>query len=309
MILHKISKHRYLTIEVKEALKQKSHSLFIQPLMDLSTGKIYGGEFLLRLRGRDGQIIHPEVFMPTIERSRYLVNIDEWVLGEALRLITSFGHEVGEIGHLRFSINISSAILFTKKYGRKCLSKILKEGISPSSLMLEVTEKILFPSHGEAIESLMALHTQGVNIAIDDFGVGYSNLQQLSTLPISFLKIDKSLVTGVHDDPKGMTILKAALGIGKNLGLKIIAEGVESREDEEMIRSLGCPLVQGFLYGQPLPAEEFAEVLKKTSLRHHTLKESILRGPSFISGDSGTVRDPGSAHPTRRSAHHPMNRR
>jgi diguanylate cyclase (GGDEF)-like protein len=264
-ILRMISHKRSMIIEVKEALNMNRLSLYAQPIIDLERGAIVGAEFLLRITGRNGRILPSEAFMSTIERSHYLVRIDEWVFGEALRIMKSFTDQLISIDGFYISINITPAVLNILNYGAKCISRIREHGIDPSHLMMEITENNLIPFIGTVIENLHALRAGGVRIAVDDFGTGYSNLQNLSTLPLDFIKIDRTLVTASSGNTKRESLLSASTSIAKNLNLEIIAEGIETKEDENLVRSLGCRYAQGFFYARPMPMDHFLKVLQKQS--------------------------------------------
>ena len=264
-ILRTIRYRRSIIIEVKEALNRNRLSLYAQPLIDLECGAIVGAEFLLRITGRNGNILPADAFMSTIERSHYLVTIDEWVFKESLGIMKGLKNQLAGIDDFRISINVTPAILNTVDYGAQCVSMIRKLGIDPSAIVMEITENNLIPLVGRVIENLHALREGGVRIAVDDFGTGYSNLQNLSTLPLDFLKIDRTLVTGSSGIMKREALLGATVSIAKNLNLEIIAEGVETKEDEDLIRSLGCRYAQGYFYGRPMPMDHFLSLLQRQS--------------------------------------------
>jgi len=258
---------RSLDRRVKEAFQNNRFFAVYQPIIDLDTGGIVGFEALMRLLERDGSVMPACEFMPTILRTRFLTQLDDYVLAETLRAFRSEdSREFLAAEHFRFSVNIGSAILSANGYAGNCLSQLEKSGISPKRLMLEITESYMLQPNEAVLRNLDILREKGVTIALDDFGTGYSNLQQLSTLPVDIIKIDKEFIQGIASgNLTKNSLLGAIIGIGKNLGYEIIAEGVEEKIQADYLKALGCHYAQGYYFGKPLPMSEWLESRKQGS--------------------------------------------
>jgi diguanylate cyclase (GGDEF)-like protein len=250
---------RSLDRRVKEAFQNNRFFAVYQPIIDLVTGEIAGFEALMRLLERNGSVMPACEFMQTIQRTRFLPQLDDYVLAETLRTFrTDIGRTFLSAEHFRFSVNIGPAILSSKGYASNCLSQLEKSGISPTKLMLEITESNMLQPSEAVLRNLGILRDWGVTIALDDFGTGYSNLQQLSTLPVDIIKVDKEFIQGIATgDLTKNSLLGAIIGIGKNLGYGIIAEGIEEKVQADYLKSLGCHYGQGYYFGKPQPMHEW----------------------------------------------------
>ena len=250
---------RALDRKVKDAFQNNRFFAMFQPIVDLRTGGVAGFEALMRILDRNGKVMEASEFMPTIQRTRYLPQLDDYVLAETLRTFRSDSTKnYLAIEGFRFSVNIGPAILSSKGYAMNCLSQLNKNNLSPHNLMLEITESSLLQPSDTVIANLTTLREHGVAIALDDFGTGYSNLQQLSSLPVDIIKIDKEFIHGIaKGDIKRNSLLGAIMDIGKNLGYEIIAEGVEEKTEADYLRSIGCHYAQGYYFGKPMPITEW----------------------------------------------------
>ena len=250
---------RALDRKVKDAFQNNRFFAMFQPIVDLRTGGVAGFEALMRILDRNGKVMEASEFMPTIQRTRYLPQLDDYVLAETLRTFRSDSTKnYLAIEGFRFSVNIGPAILSSKGYALNCLSQLNKNNLSPHNLMLEIIESSMLQPSDAVIANLTTLREHGVAIALDDFGTGYSNLQQLSTLPVDIIKIDKEFIHGIaKGDIKRNSLLGAIMDIGKNLGYEIIAEGVEDRSEADYLRSIGCHYAQGYYFGKPMPITEW----------------------------------------------------
>ena len=265
---------RNLDHKVKDAFRHNRFTLYFQPIVDLSTGKVSGSEALARILRKDGSIMPASEFIQAIERVRYLSQLDEWALAEMLRLTANpFCQSMLSDHGCRMSVNISPPILSTKGFAEKCLAQLRVAGFPPESLTLEIIESSMLQPHKLVIENLNALRKGGVKIALDDFGTGYSNLLQVSKLPVDIIKIDKEFVSGITPAPsKANELLTAMVGIGKNLGFSIVAEGVETDQQASFLKLVGCTHAQGYLYGKPMPLEAMKKLMMEeqsaTALPH-----------------------------------------
>ena len=252
---------RRLLIEnnMRRALKKGEFVLNYQPQINLASGAITGAEALIRWRDPDLGAIPPGQFVPVAEECGLIVTIGHWVLREACQQVKVWldsGLRVPSI-----AINIS-AVEFRHKNFLEGLAQILDEtGLTPDYLELELTESLLMHDVESSATVLESLKDMGIKLAIDDFGTGYSSLSYLKRFPITTLKIDQSFVRDITTDINDATIVSAVVGMGRNLNHRVIAEGVETREQFEFLSMRQCPEGQGFLFSHPLPAEDFARLL------------------------------------------------
>ena len=263
-IIKELKRRSLLDNEISEALKTKSLFLLFQPIVSLETGKIHGAEGLLRFRQKDGTILPAGEFMDALIRTTSLSLIDEEVVSNFLDSSRAQIEPLLQRKDFRFSFNISPGILANVGYAEKILTQISKGVAKPDSFTLEILEEGLMPTNGTVRGNLAILQKAGVQIAIDDFGIGYSNLVRLSRLPINELKIPRELIGGIKSgDARLKAVLETVVGIAKNLGLLIVAEGVEEQVEADHLRSLGCEYAQGYLYGKAMPLEELQALIVK----------------------------------------------
>ena len=253
-----------LTLErdLRRALQDEQFVLYYQPQVDLSTGRVIGAEALLRWRHRDRGLVSPGEFIPILEESRLINPVGRWVLGAACRQGRSWREE--GMPSLRISVNLSA-----RQFGRRDLADdiagaLAEGGMEQENLELEITESLLMEDPETALGTLERLRTElgGVGISIDDFGTGYSSLYRLKALPVQRIKIDRSFIQGIPDDPGDEAIASAVIRLAHDLGLGVVAEGVETAEQLEFLRDRGCDEAQGFLFGKAVPADEFAALLE-----------------------------------------------
>jgi EAL domain-containing protein (putative c-di-GMP-specific phosphodiesterase class I) len=241
--------------ELRVALEQNQFVLYYQPLIDLRTDGIIGAEALLRWM-RPGQgIATPGVFLARAEENGLIVPINEWVLREACREAKSW---VGQgLPPMRISVNLSS-IQFRKQSVPLLIAKILGDtGLEPGRLVVELTENIVMQDTDVVADELRRLHELGVGIAIDDFGTGYSSLTYVKHFPVDRIKIDQCFVRNLACDPHDAAIVRAIVSLGHSLELKIVAEGVETAEQVELLRAERCDEMQGYYIAKPMPAQDF----------------------------------------------------
>jgi diguanylate cyclase (GGDEF)-like protein len=263
-IIREVRRRNFLDGEIQEAVHTKNLFLLFQPIVSLETGLIHGAEGLLRLRQKDGSVLTATDFMDGLIRTASLAVIDEVVISDFL---ASGGQRITPLlrrGDFRFSFNISPGILANVGYADRILAQIAGGGASPTSFTLEILEEGLMPTNGTVRENLSELQTAGVHVAVDDFGIGYSNLLRLSQLPINELKIPRELIVGIRsDDTRLKAVLDTAVAIAKNLGLIIVAEGVEEQAEADHLRRLGCQFAQGYLYGKAMPLEDLVALVEQ----------------------------------------------
>jgi len=245
--------------DLRDAMEAKELQLYYQPQFNLNDGKIIGAEALLRWFKKDnskngGTFISPAEFVPIAEQSGLIVPIGEWVLRHSCEVAAAWaksGHDI------RVAVNVSGAQFYQSdlvNYVSQCLRET---GLKPSSLELEVTESVFMDDIQHTIETLQQLHALGVELAIDDFGTGYSSLSYLRQFPIDRLKIDQSFIRNALNNHDDAAIARTIVRLGHSLNLKVIAEGVETREHEAFLMEEKCDEVQGFRYSRPIPLMDF----------------------------------------------------
>jgi predicted signal transduction protein with EAL and GGDEF domain len=244
---------------LRRALEEKQFELHYQPQVDLHSGRIVGAEALLRWNHPERGDIAPSIFIPIAEDSGLIVGIGQWVLDEACRQAVAWQAE--GLPRIPIAINVS-AVQFRRQDVFQIVSASLKgSGLDPAMLCLEITETAAMSVRDGVVEPLSRLRDLGVGLALDDFGTGYSSLSYLQNFPMSTLKIDGSFIAKITTDETAARITAAIVSMAQILGLRVVAEGVEDREQLVMLRQFGCDAVQGFLFSKAQPAERFAEIL------------------------------------------------
>jgi diguanylate cyclase (GGDEF)-like protein/PAS domain S-box-containing protein len=249
-------------IRLRTALEREEFVLHYQPQVDLKTGQITGAEVLLRWRHPDLGLVTPTEFMHVLEESGLIVPVGDWLLRTACAQGRAW--EDAGLPPLRIAVNLSTRQFNQQELPGK-LARVLEEtGLDPSRLELELTESLLMDdiSVTSAMLDEMKMFA-GLRLSIDDFGTGYSSLSYLKRFPLDTLKIDQTFVRDVATDPNDAVIVNSIIGLAHDLRLEVIAEGVENEEQLTYLREHGCDWVQGYYFSEPLPAEDFSELLKK----------------------------------------------
>jgi EAL domain-containing protein (putative c-di-GMP-specific phosphodiesterase class I) len=195
--------------------------------------------------------VSPLQFIPALEESGEIVRVGDWVLREACRQTRAWQRD-GQ-GWLYCSVNLSIRQLQQPGFAERVRQILAETGLAPQSLVLEITESLMMQDGAETLACLRELAAHGVRLALDDFGTGYSSLGYLKRFPLDLLKVDRSFIGKVPDDPELSAICRAIVGLGRSLGLEVVAEGVEHPEHLEFLRKEGCRFAQGFLFSPPLP--------------------------------------------------------
>ena len=255
-----LARKLHMENSLRRALEREELRLHYQPQVDTVSGRIIGMEALLRWQHPEMGLVPPAQFIPLAEETGLIVPIGECTLRSAC-LQTRRWHERG-FGPLRVAVNLS-AYQFKQKDFPHTVARILDEtGLDPGCLELELTESTVMDDVDQAIEILHALNAMGVYLSIDDFGTGYSSLSYLKRLPIDALKIDRSFVRDIGADSDDAAIVTAIIAMARSLKLKVIAEGVETREQFAFLRKCRCDAMQGYYFSRPVPPEEFAQLLQ-----------------------------------------------
>ncbi|TXR40952.1 EAL domain-containing protein [Ectopseudomonas mendocina] len=256
-----IRRRRELEKDLRDALAQNQLHLVYQPQVDYRDHSIVGVEALLRWQHPQHGFVAPDLFIPLAEQNGTIIPIGEWILDQSCRQLREW-HDQG-FSNLRMAINLSTVQLHHAELPRMVNNLMQVYRLPPKSLELEVTETGLLEDISTAAQHLLCLRRSGALIAIDDFGTGYSSLSYLKSLPLDKIKIDKSFVQDLLEDEDDATIVRAIIQLGKSLGMQVIAEGVETAEQEAYIIAQGCHEGQGYLYSKPLPARELTLFLKQ----------------------------------------------
>lgn len=251
--------------ELKAALKNNEFMLYYQPQYNFDR-QIIGAEALLRWNNprRIGE--SPDVYIPIAEDSEMILAIGDWVLHESCRQLKILQEQGLPESFKKLSINVSAKQLGQENFFENICRAIQISGVNASQMTIEITENILISKIHDAMTLITQLGDIGVDCAIDDFGTGYSSLTYLRRLPSSLIKIDRNFVRDIHKDSENRSIAKMIVALGENLDMDILAEGVESQEELECLKELGCYQYQGFYFSVPLPFDQFASLIKSRYL-------------------------------------------
>ena len=265
---------RELQKDLAEAVQRGEFHLVYQPQIDYRLKRITGVEALLRWSHPSGKLIPPDVFIPLAEQDGSIIAIGEWVLDQACRQLSEW-HQQG-FDDLRMAVNLSTVQLHHAELPLMISNLLSTHRLPPETLELEVTETGLMEDIAAATHNLHSLRRSGALIAIDDFGTGYSSLSYLKSLPLDKIKIDKSFVRDMATDDGDSTIVRAIIQLGKSLGMLVIAEGVETAEQERYLIDEGCNEGQGYYYSKPLPASELVILLRQSLRFEHRFNSEPL---------------------------------
>ncbi len=252
-----IAERRRVTRRLREALATQGFVLHYQPQVHLASGALRGGEALIRLQHRRRGLILPNHFMPVAERSDVIHDIGGWAINEACRQAARWPPQ------LCIAISLCVRQLQSGKLIKYLIEALSQSGLAAERLELELTEAMLIGDDEDTLFSLRALQGLGVRLAIDQFGAGYASLSALKRLPLSTLKLDKSLIQDVSGGLADAAIVGAVIEAGHALRCSILANGVESEAQLQALRKLGCDSGQGPLFGQPLAAEDFRQMVSQ----------------------------------------------
>ena len=248
---------------LRRAIERQNFQVYYQPVVSLESGELVAFEALLRWQHAERGIILPADFIPLAEETRLILRIGEWVLREACRQLQSWRRKLPGLERVRISVNVSSK-QFSHDDLVGCVRGILREtGLSADSLILEITESVIMENMDLAAAKLRELRALGVRISMDDFGTGYSSLSYLHRFPVDTLKIDQSFVRHMDEEGESVEIVRAILSLARTLHLDVIAEGTETEAQADILRSLGCPYGQGYLFSVPLPKQQAAIMLRQ----------------------------------------------
>lgn len=249
-----------MELQLRRALERQQFEIVYQPQVSLATGRIIGAEALVRWQHPEFGVVSPAKFIPLAEETGLVVQIGEWVLREASRQLADWHAQVLPIKSI--SVNVSGVQVQRGNFPDIVYGILVETGCDPALLELEITESIVMNNTENVIAVFNRIKQTGVRLAIDDFGTGYSSLSYLKRLPLDKLKIDQSFVRDITVDADDRAIASAVIALARSLGLKVIAEGVETREQVAMLTEMDCDDAQGYLFGKPMSAEEFKKMLQ-----------------------------------------------
>jgi diguanylate cyclase (GGDEF)-like protein len=247
---------RALEFDLRRAIGQNEFEVHYQPVIDLRSGAISGFEALVRWRHPENGLVSPDTFIPVAERIGVIIALGEWVIRDACVTATGWPEE------LRVAVNLSPMQFRNPGLVRIVADALEASGLVPHRLELDITESILMGEAQATLSVLYRLRALGVRLAMDDFGTGYSSLSYLHNFRFNSIKIDRSFVKGITADAGSLDIVRAVAAMAHSLGMATTAEGVETLEQLEIIKSEGCSEMQGYLFSPPVPAREIDKLLK-----------------------------------------------
>lgn len=267
--------------ELRRALEMGEMELHYQPKVDIATNRVRSAEALIRWRHPTRGLISPLTFIPVAEETGLIVPLGEWVLRTACRQMRAW-IDAG-LSPVRVAVNLSAKQFRQADLAAMVRSALEEARLEPGSIELELTESAVMHNPEVSAATLATLSAMGVHISIDDFGTGYSSLSYLRRFPLDNLKIDRSFIRDLMKNPDDASIVKAIVSLAHNLRLRVVAEGVESSDQLEFLRQLGCDQYQGFYCSPAVPADDFAKLVRRTRPEREFTEADMLRTQSRLS--------------------------
>ena len=269
-----------LEMELRGAVPRSEFTLHYQPVIDLASNQVMGLEALIRWQHPTRGLLPPADFITLTEETGLIVPIGQWVLREACRQASQWETVLSSDKPLIISVNLSAKQVQHPAFLDEVMEILRQSGLPPSRLMLEITESLLMDEEPTTLATLQALRGLGIHLALDDFGTGYSALNYLKRFPADTLKIDRSFVRGVGERPEDTAIVQAVITVAKSLQLRVAAEGIETEEQADHLRGMGCDYGQGFFFARPLPAAKVPALLAHP---HWTSRPASRRATASLS--------------------------
>jgi len=244
--------------KIKDALKNNYYYLLYQPQYSIKEKKIRAFEALVRMHDKDGKVVDPVNFIPLAEKTSIIIDIEQFILQKAM---SDFAVLLDDYDDIVLSINISVAYLLYEGFLENLNKALMETSFPPEKLEIEITESVLITSVERAIRIMGILKEMGIKIAFDDFGTGYASLGYLTKLPISLLKIDKEFIEAMSKEKSGRDFVAAIISMGHLLHFDVLAEGVETEEQLQVLRELNCDYIQGYLWGRPMSYDNICKLL------------------------------------------------
>ena len=260
---------------LEKAIEAGELRVHYQPIVQMADGEMVGVEALVRWEHPTLGLVPPQEFIPLAEESGLVVPMGSWVLNQACADLARWQllAAPGSVP-MRVSVNVAARQLQSPTFLAMVDEALVRHGVDPSCLTLEITESALVNDSAPVVGRLDALHERGIALALDDFGTGYSSLSYLHRFPIDVLKIDRSFVRGMETTTDRTMILDAIVSLASSLDLRIVAEGVEHDSQAQRLRQLGCELAQGYLYSRPVPGPDIDRMLEANHGRHACLADA-----------------------------------
>ncbi len=250
------TKRREITTDLHIAIDQNQFKLLYQPIVSLVTHKVEKAEALIRWHHPEKGLINPIDFIPVAEETGQIVDIGNWVFSEAIKQLSQWCQSIGE--GFQVSINKSPAQFYKIESQHEAWFETMKAlNLPGSSLVIEITEGLMLNQNPEVSEKLLAFREQGIHVAVDDFGTGYSSLSYLKKFDVDYIKIDRSFINNISHNADDMVLCEAIIEMTHKLGLKVIAEGVETAGQRDLLTTMGCDYAQGYLFSKPVSPEAF----------------------------------------------------
>jgi EAL domain-containing protein (putative c-di-GMP-specific phosphodiesterase class I) len=240
--------------ELRRAVELDELRLFFQPKIEFKTGRVAGAEVLLRWQHPTRGLLGPADFIPFAEQTGFIRRLTRWALDRAI-VQGALWHKTGK--PLGIAVNISADDIGDARLDSRVAGMLTRHQLPPTLLTLELTESGFIEDPTRALRMLDAIAALGVSLSIDDFGTGYSSLSHLARMPVHELKIDRSFVQGLESDAEYAHVVRSAIDMGHGLGLKVVAEGIETETAAKRLREFGCDVAQGYLYAKPMPLAAF----------------------------------------------------
>jgi EAL domain-containing protein (putative c-di-GMP-specific phosphodiesterase class I) len=247
-----------IEIMLKKNNIMQEFMVYYQPQLYTDSKKIFGFEALLRWKTATGEFIAPNEFIPVAEETGYIIPIGDWVMKMVMKQLVNWNSRFKE--KIMISINVSLKQLNSRQFLEKIQDELNRLSIKPEWIDLEITESLQLQENPDVMKMLTDIRELGISISIDDFGTGYSSLSYFKCLPADRIKLAKELIDYVHVDEFDYQLVKSIILLSRAKGIRVIAEGVETKEQWETLKELQCDEVQGFLFGRPLPPEEIEKV-------------------------------------------------
>lgn len=251
--------------DIRRALDNNEFVLYYQPELDLESRRIVGLEALIRWQHPQRGLLPPSEFIPFAEQCGLIHSIGDWGLAQACAQIQEWTRDNPRNGSLRVCVNLSARQFMRSGLTDQVRSLLIESGAKGRQLGLEMTESVLIPDVNAATGVLSGLRDLGVSLLMDDFGTGYNSLSNLDSFPFNVIKIDRSFVSRMVEDNQPRQIVRTIIDLARALSMNVVAEGIETAEQYQMLRAMGCRYGQGYYFARPLPADEVTQLLRLPS--------------------------------------------
>lgn len=245
--------------DLKKSINRQAFEVYFQPKLDINSNSICGAEALVRWKRGNKLMVGPDVFIPILEKNGFIRKLDFFVLSEVCKNINYWQKHQMQV--VPIAINVSRAYILEKYFIEKWVQVLEDYEVEPKNIQIEITESISLEDAKELIKVVNVLKQKGFSVAMDDFGTGYSSLNLLKDLPIDVIKLDKGFVEESNLSSKSKTIIAYVIEMLHQMNIKVVAEGVETREQMEFLKQLKCDMIQGYYFARPMCVEEYEKYL------------------------------------------------